>query len=54
MILMDPEGLMAFRFEDGSLLQSRFTALDLPTGSVPFDTDALFRRLVELRNASSE
>jgi Uma2 family endonuclease len=50
MILLDPEELLAFRFEDGSLLQSHFTALDLPTGPVPFDTDALFRQLTEERN----
>jgi Uma2 family endonuclease len=50
MILLDPEELLAFRFEGGSLLQSHFTALDLPTGPVPFDTDALFRQLTEERN----
>jgi Uma2 family endonuclease len=54
MILLDPEELLAFRFEDGSLLQSHFTALDLPTGSIPFDTDALFRQLTEKRNEGAE
>jgi hypothetical protein len=50
MVLLDPEMLIAFRFEDGSLLQSQFTSLDLPSGSLPFDTAALFRQLVEQRN----
>src|SRR6266498_2416339 len=46
-ILLDPEQLIAFRFEEGSLLQTRFTTLDLPTGAVPFDTAALFQQLTE-------
>jgi Uma2 family endonuclease len=46
-ILLDPEKCIAFRFDDGSLLQTKFTSLDLPTGSVPFDTEALFRELQE-------
>jgi Uma2 family endonuclease len=50
MVLLDPEGQMAYRFEDDSLLRTRFTALDLPTGSLPFDTEALFRQLMEERN----
>src|ERR1051326_2215487 len=37
MILLDPEDLSAFRFDEGSLLQTQFTSLELPTGSVPFD-----------------
>src|ERR1051326_8593015 len=49
-VLLDPERLMAYRFEDGSLLQTQFTSLELPTGSVPFDTGALFHQLVERRN----
>jgi Uma2 family endonuclease len=53
-VLLDPEQLTAFRFEDGSLLQERFTALDLPSGSVPFDTQALFGQLVEERNEGCE
>jgi len=53
-VLMDPEQLVAFRFEDGSLLQESFASLDLPSGSVPFDTQALFRQLVEERNESAE
>jgi Uma2 family endonuclease len=50
-VLLDPEELIAFRFEDGSLLQTQFTSLDLPTGAVPFDTTALFQQLAEERNA---
>jgi Uma2 family endonuclease len=50
MVLLDPEMLIAFRFEDGSLLQTQFTSLDLPSGSLPFDTAALFRQLVEQRS----
>jgi Uma2 family endonuclease len=51
MVLLDPEDLAAYRFdENGSLLQTQFASLDLPTGSLPFDTEALFRQLVEERN----
>ena len=51
MVLLDPEELIAYRFdENGSLLQTQFTSLELPSGSLPFDTDALFRQLVEERN----
>ena len=49
-VALDPEHLVAFRFEDGSLLQTQFTSLDLPTGSLPFDTDALFQQLVDELN----
>jgi len=48
-ILLDLEEYLAFRFEDGSLLQSRFTTLDLPSGSVPFDSEARFRQLMDER-----
>jgi Uma2 family endonuclease len=51
MVLLNPEDLVAFRFdENGSLIETRFTSLELPTGAVPFDTEALFRQLVEERN----
>ena len=51
MVLLDPEDLVAYRFdENGSLIETRFTSLDLPTGDLPFDTGALFRQLVEERN----
>jgi Uma2 family endonuclease len=49
-VLLDPEQLVAYRFEDGSLLQTQFTCLDLPSGSLPFDTTALFQQLVEELN----
>jgi Uma2 family endonuclease len=50
-VLLDPEDLIAFRFDDdGSLLRTQFTSLDLPSGSLPFDTAALFKQLVEERN----
>jgi Uma2 family endonuclease len=50
MVLLDPEELIAYRFENRSLFETRFTSLDLPSGSLPFDTDALFRQLAEERN----
>jgi hypothetical protein len=37
-VLLDLENLIAFRFEDGSLLQTRFTSLHLPPRAVPSDT----------------
>ncbi|MGA2185251.1 MAG: Uma2 family endonuclease [Bryobacteraceae bacterium] len=46
-LLLDPERLVAFRFEDGSLLQTQFTSLALPSGPLPFDSAALFQQLVE-------
>jgi len=50
-VLLDLEDLIAFRFEeDGSLLQMRLTSLDLPSGSVPFDTEALFQELTTQRS----
>ena len=49
-VLLDPERLIAYRFEDGSLLQTQFTSLDLPSGSVPFETAVLFQQLVEQRS----
>jgi Uma2 family endonuclease len=49
-VLLDPEQLIAYRFEDGSLLRTQFTCLDLPSGSLPFDTTALFQQLVEELN----
>jgi hypothetical protein len=50
LVLLDPEEFIAYRFENGSLIETRFTSLDLPSGSIPFDTEALFRQLVEERN----
>jgi Uma2 family endonuclease len=48
-VLLDPVERLAFRFENGSLLQTQFTALDLPAGPLPFDTHALFLQLDELK-----
>lgn len=50
MLLLDPEQLIVFRFEEGSLLKTQFKSLELPTGSLPFDTEALFAQLLEERN----
>ena len=51
MVLLNPEELVAYRFDEkGSLLETQFTSLDLPSGSLPFDTEALFRQLEEERN----
>lgn len=49
-LLFDPEKRIAFRFDRGSLIQTQFTTLDLPSGSVPFDSEALFRELVDKQN----
>lgn len=45
MVLLDPDDLVAYRFEDGVLAQTQFTSLELPTGALPFDSEELFRRL---------
>ena len=45
-LLLDPERLIAFRFEEGSLLRTQFASLDLPSGLLPFDSAALFQQLV--------
>ena len=50
MLLLDPEELRAYRFENRALAETQFTSLDLPSGTIPFDTEALFRQLVEERN----
>ena len=50
MVLLDPEDLVAYRFENGALAEARFTSLELPTGDLPFDSEELFQRLVARRN----
>jgi Uma2 family endonuclease len=50
MVLLDPEDLVAYRFENGALAQTQFTSLELPTGDLPFVTDDLFRRLTARLN----
>jgi Uma2 family endonuclease len=49
-VLLDPERLLAYRFEDDSLIRTTFTELDIPSGRVPFDSEALFRELAAERN----
>ena len=53
-VLLDPERLIAHRYENDSLIKTHFTELSLPTGSLPFDTEALFRQLVEELNEGRE
>jgi Uma2 family endonuclease len=50
-VLLDPERLAAYRFEDDSLIRTRFTELRLPSGQVPFDTESLFGELIAERKA---
>jgi Uma2 family endonuclease len=50
MVLLDPEELTAYRFENCALIETQLTSLELPTGNLPFDTEILFRQLVERRN----
>ncbi|MGC9949327.1 MAG: Uma2 family endonuclease [Bryobacteraceae bacterium] len=50
MVLLDPEELTAYRFENRALIEAPLTSLELPSGSLPFDTEDLFRQLVERRN----
>lgn len=47
-VLLDPEESIAYRFERGSLIETAFRSLDLPTGQLPFDTRALFEQLAEV------
>ena len=52
---MDPEDHVAHRFDNGSMIQTQFQSLGLPTGEVPFDSEELFRRLAaELTNRRAE
>jgi Uma2 family endonuclease len=53
-VLLDPERLIAYRYEDDSLIKTQFSELTLPTGSLPFNTEALFRQLVEELNEGRE
>lgn len=53
-VLLDPENLVAFRFENRALTEMQFTSLELPRGSVPFDTTALFQQLTEELNEGRE
>lgn len=45
-LLLDPEKYVAYRFDDGSLVQSEITDLLLPTGErLPFVSAEIFRQL---------
>ena len=46
-VQMDPEAYVAHRFENGSLIETRFNHLTLRHTDVeiPFDSDALFEQL---------
>jgi Uma2 family endonuclease len=50
-VLLDPERLLAYRYEDGSLIQTVLKTLDLPAGQIPFDSEALFRELAAARKS---
>lgn len=50
MVLLDPEELTAYRFDNRALIEAPLTSLELPTGDLPFDTEDLFRQLAEERN----
>jgi Uma2 family endonuclease len=49
-LFLDPELHIGFRFQEGSLIETRFTSLELPSGSIPFDSESLFRELVRKHN----
>jgi Uma2 family endonuclease len=54
-VQMDPEKSIAHRFDNGSLIETRFTELDLGDRTVPFDSDALFGQLhAEHRHATDQ
>jgi Uma2 family endonuclease len=44
-VQMDPEEYVAHRFENGSVIETRFETLELPSGPMPFDSTALFEQL---------
>jgi Uma2 family endonuclease len=50
MVLLDPEDLVAYRFENGALTRTQIASLALPTGDLPFDSEALFQRLTARRH----
>lgn len=49
-VLLDPEKYIAHRFEAGSLIETAFDSLLLPTGNVPFESSRLFIQMREERN----
>ena len=44
-VQMDPETQVAHRFQDGSLIQTRFETLRVEHATIPFDSDHLFAEL---------
>jgi hypothetical protein len=38
---MDPEEYVARRFDNGSMIETAFKSLILPTGKIPFDSEEL-------------
>ena len=52
-IQMDPETQIAYRFQDGSLIQTAFDGLPFPHTTIPFNSEHLFAELHrELEEAS--
>jgi Uma2 family endonuclease len=47
LILLDPEECVAFRYDNGSLIQTAFESLELPgnAGPLPFPSEQLFAQL---------
>jgi len=47
LVQMDPEEHVAHRFEAGSLIETKFSGLELPLlgATVPFDSEAIFEQL---------
>ena len=52
LFLLDPEEFIAYRFQDGSLIQTKVATIELPNAvPVPFDSEALFRQLKAKRQS---
>lgn len=53
-ILLDPEKSIAYRFENGSLIETKFKALEAEGRTIPFDSEAIFDQLrTEYREATA-
>jgi hypothetical protein len=54
-IQMDPEKSIAHRFDNGSLIETKFTYLALGSRTIRFDSEALFEQLrSEYREATEQ
>lgn len=53
-ILLDPEELIAYRYQFAALVETAFRELELPGGRLPFDTGELFRQLTEELNETDD